>query len=132
MKKIRVPSEMVQAAVEATCYTSLGMDEHDKLIDKALEAAFLWLSEHPQVPTDEQAEKIWNEDVTWYRSCAKPVKQIIEAWQRRCFVQEEPEIPEEEIKDLLIPVGLNFSTTDGSNQRILEAYRRGLRKGVQK
>lgn len=116
MKRIKVPDGMLKAAIAA--------DSKDpKYI---LEAALLWASEHPQVPTDEQLDSL--------RKCFSRLdnrdRDLIINWQRRCFVQEEPEIPVE-IEDLIWidPTG---KCKELHNLQLSEAYRRGLRKGEQK
>jgi hypothetical protein len=86
----------------------------------AVETAIRWLAE--QVPTDEQARQIWKEDVTPYYEHYQPVQQIIAAWVRRMFSAPEPEVPEA-VKDLLWS---KASLLSCENQRILEAYRRGM------
>lgn len=150
MKRIRVPDGMLEAAIE-TKWPSDGTDSRrwaqqnaSEEMKQYLEAALLWLSEHPQVPTDEQVKEI-------AEACGVPIpddflvregiKKFGKEWQRRCFVEEEPEIPAE-IKDLLLD-GADFihgqQAADEANKQVIEAFRRGLthgsvalRKGEQK
>lgn len=73
-KRYIVPEGMAQAAVEATCSTRLGMDEHNELIDKALEAALRW--------QDEKLIKLANEasgtsiEQTAFRCAIQAVRQM--------------------------------------------------------
>ena len=123
MKRIRVPEGMIRCAVDATC--DFRGNHYEPAIRPALEAALLWLSEHPQVPTDEQLHEFYAGECEAGVSF-EFLQRFSDWWQRRCFVQEEPEIPEE-IKDLLCA----NATMDRKerNERILEAYRRGLTRG---
>ena len=140
MKRIRVPEEMIQVAdAEIRACSSISSSIPDRtiaIIQKiTIESVLRYISEHPQVPTDEQAKQLRDigKEVsgqydTQLHTAASAVAIAME-WQRRCFVQEEPEIPEE-IKDLLklsVPISL-----DEFMRRGLEIYRRGLRKGEQK
>ena len=137
MKRIRVPEEGLivaqEAAVNLTDDDCCGEPTRAQIATTAVESFLLWLSEHPQVPTDEQ----WNELLKEFPPCdflkTYGFAQIFEAWQRRCFVQEEPEIAEIDatIPDLLFDAPTNVVINE-ANRHIREAYRRGLRKGEQK
>lgn len=133
MKRIRVPEEMLKAALIASGLDDYCSDDQAE-IRKALEAALLWLSEHPQVPTDEQVEEC-RKLHRYEFDPMKPLsvyKAVAVEWQRRCFVQEEPQIPAE-IEDLLFTaIPGTEEDTVATNQAIVEAYRRGMRKGEQK
>lgn len=120
MKRIRVPEEMIRCAVDATC-DSRG-NHYESVIRPALEAAFLWLSEHPQVPTDEQHYEIVIDLLRRPGGCHPA--DICAEWQRRCFVQEEPEIPAE-IEDLLVEPDVSKWRGNELNEAVIEAYRRG-------
>lgn len=137
MKRIRVPEEFLSAVENALGANNKEWDwsgpgAQDECVRVACEAFAQALSEHPQVPTDEQAQELiesspycdledWPKHHAW----------CIEQWQRRCFVQEEPEIPKE-IEDLLVEPDVSKWRGDELNEAVFEAYRRGLRKGEQK
>ncbi len=130
-KRYVVPPEMLRAAGEwAKENETFGI----VAIQGTLEAAIRWLDE--QVPTDEQAQQIWKEDVTEYYEHYQPVQQIIAAWIRRMFAAPEPEVPE-------CLEGMFFSEADIEihlrkanakqlsehlNSYILQAYRMGESK----
>lgn len=126
MKRIIVPAEMLSAVDEKGCSCARCRSERAM----AAETILRYISEHPQVPTDEQfvrlsADSIGNPALGsgWFR-------RLSAEWQRRCFVQEEPEIPEE-IREL-VPPG-QMACGEGLKNLLYEAYRRGLRqKGEQK
>jgi hypothetical protein len=117
-KKIQVPEGMAKAASDATAAFSMCH------VMKCLEAAMLWLAEHPIVPTEEQALNMWMkkklpfEQWEWVRWGASE-------WQRRMFAAPEPEVPEA-IKDLLSEkVGGTLDGVPDADERVMEAYRRG-------
>lgn len=56
MKKIIVPEEMLQTAIKESSAQTTGQQN---FVRDGLEAALLWLSENPIVPSDEQASEIW-------------------------------------------------------------------------
>ena len=140
MKQIRVPHGMLNCAMKASMDAGLPIGPSTDL-SIVVEAVLRYISEHPQVPTDERFGKMvndlrsmnvlaWENETEWNRS-----KWLCEEWQRRCFVQEEPEIPAE-IEDLLwdgIPSVDPTQGVDGlHNTLLLAAYRRGLRKGEER
>ena len=138
MKRISVPDGMLKAALIASGLDDYCSDDQAE-IRKALEAALLWASEHPQVPTDEQLQAMREHLLPDMPKGAEHFTSndlfmgAVE-WQRRCFVQEEPEIPEE-LDDIMFPDLAPDSITARKselNDLILDAYRRGLRKGEQK
>jgi len=126
--RIVVPDGMLTAAMHA-----IGIPEQYKQthqVNKALEAALRWLSENPIVPTDEQVKAI-HHSATEAACTSKSILPFFAIeWQRRMFLAPEPEIPED-IRDLIYgdevaATGLvKGGTFDESNQRVLEAYRRG-------
>lgn len=100
-----------------------------------VEAVLRYISEHPQVPTLKQLREIETCAAHEPQGSTRWLSDIITEWQRRCFVQEEPEIPEE-IKDLLgmMDAYMDHDPDSPSYPRdlVFEAYRRGLRKGEKK
>lgn len=134
-KKIKVPEGMLKAFLG-------GREEPKERVvtewtpeRSGLEAALRWLSENPIVPTDEQLASMFKEFPEG-PSVIGP-KQIIELWQRRCFLAPESEVPDE-IKDMLwnesprecvIPKeeGAGLKARKLHNKEILEAYRRGYK-----
>lgn len=134
MKRIRVPEEFLSAVENALGANNKEWDwsgpgAQDECVRVACEAFAQALSEHPQVPTDEQAKALiesspycdledWPKHHAW----------CIEQWQRRCFVQEEPEIPAE-VAFLLKRAEMGDVPL---RELLLESYRQGLRKGEQK
>ena len=94
-RRVVVPDGMLKAAVP--CYLP-----DRQLVHSILEAALLWLSENPIVPTSEQLHSIIGKlpmamcDIVW----TERDRALIAEWQRRMFLAPEPEVPEE-IKDLL-------------------------------
>lgn len=137
--KIKIPDGMVKASVDKMMSrwedqndgyrnSSMGVEAEKQLqknLPVALEAALRWLSENPIVPTLEQTEECRH----LHRYEFDPLKplcvyqQVAVEWQRRMFLVPEPEIPEE-IKDLLWG---KESLLSGENERVIEAYNRGLR-----
>ena len=119
---INVPDGMYYAATKAF--------EPLSSISDALEAALRWLSENPIVPTSEQLYSTIGTlpvamcDIVW----TERDRAMIAEWQRRMFVDPEPEVPEE-IKDLIIEDAGNGATcrAEKSNERVIEAFRRGQR-----
>lgn len=130
MKKIKVPEGMIEAAHKASEFTDYEREKRTLrfapgIINTILEAALLWLTEHPIVPTMAQIEAIRCTghpcilDGAWYA----------QEWQRRMFLEPEPEVPEE-IKDMLLDAHAPdsehcFFKPSVYNERITEAYRRG-------
>lgn len=127
LKKYVVPEGMLKAAYE----TAWGESPKDTIVQTfkvALEAALLWLSENPIVPTDDFVEEAIREhsrtNIKW--ACAE--------WQCRMFLSPEPEMPEA-IKELL-PFPPNVVILDDNlynkikahlDRVAIEAYRRGQR-----
>jgi hypothetical protein len=95
----------------------------------AVEAALRWLSEHPVVPTMEQAVVLRDLDTSISAqygqtapTCAS-VSAVVTFWQSHMFLAPEPEVLEE-ISDLKLCGGSAY-THEQVNQRIAEAFRRG-------
>lgn len=87
-KRIVVPEEMLVAASDALAkmkYPALRIE----LAGVALEAALLWLSENPIVPTDEQADELWRHPkvLSIYEHYAKAMARD---WQRMMFLAPNP------------------------------------------
>jgi hypothetical protein len=126
-KKIVVPEGMLRATWNA-------MEEHMQThnfvgcvpgsmcsLTVGIEAALLWWSENPIVPTLEQAAELWRvtngtlKD-TW------PVSIAVE-WQRRMFLAPEPKMPDAVKQLLKESCGSGMSV----EALIVEAYNRGLK-----
>lgn len=130
--KIEIPEGMLDAARNATKSWEYCLE--------ALDAALLWLAENPIVPTDGQMQRLY-EDMSKINDGRLTHRAVVE-WQRRMFLEPNPEVPEA-IKDLLldenscIPLATNmpmpmqsFTYTIGDaerkhNAQVIEAYRRG-------
>lgn len=123
-KRIVVPEGMLRAANKA-CEKEMARLDPSKPIgyivadamcitDQVIEAALLWLSENPIVPTMQQA----NEMATLTPLGGSFAQFSATEWQRRMFLAPEPEVPEE-IADLLVGVHPDVAPI------ALEAYRRG-------
>ena len=139
-KKILVPEGMLKAAVEAVRVRSeFGfhfIDNKDELRSRrarivaqtqdTLEAALLWLSENPIVPTNEQTQGVCDSIFVGSEYLLDPRDAMVE-WQRRMFLAPEPEVPEE-IKELVdsfnVPIYKLFY-----KEGLKEAFRRGLKCG---
>lgn len=125
-RKIVIPEGMLDAAFRKA---KLSLDTSDARtqngIELAVEAALKWLGENPIVPTEEQHRKIiadWNSE---YR-VARGYVDFVGEWQRRMFIAPDPD---EEIKDLLFSANLaDSSTIEIANNKLRDAYRRGLKK----
>lgn len=138
--KIKVPEGMLTAGNNAVmsqiccpCSTCVGNRE------SILEAALLWLSKNPIVPTYEQIEsllKICVQNVPGKNGMTLYQKEFCKEWQRIMFLSPDPEVPEE-IKDLLYceqdRIGIHGDPVHASkliwesDRRAIEAYHRGQR-----
>ena len=85
-----------------------------------------WIAENPIVPTEKQTTEILNTAYAEVSGSQKQFKWAVREFQRRMFLKREPEVPEN-IKDLLFDS--EAGRDDGSQDRIIEAYRRGLKDG---
>ena len=103
MKKIIVPDGMLKAMNSA-------FDNGRRTTSLLGEAALLWLSENPVVPTHDQFDAMRG---TYRDICAE--------WQRRMFLAPEPEVPEE-VKDLLWDG--QTGEDEEHNRKIIEAFNR--------
>jgi hypothetical protein len=116
MKKVKIPEGMKKAAGSAI----KDIDPKCFLVYPALEAALLWLSDNPIVPTHSQVQDIASSNVYHTHDIAK----WIEEWQRRMFLDPEPE---PELKDLLFDANPfpNTGAKHRHDESVREAYRRG-------
>ena len=135
-KKILVPEGMLKAAVEAVRDRSeFGfhfIDNKDELRSRrarivaqtqdTLEAALLWLSENPIVPTNEQTQGVCDSIFVGSENLLDPRDAMVE-WQRRMFLAPEPEVPEE-INDLRLG-GQTTMSMGRMDWLLTEAFRRG-------
>ena len=111
--KIVVPEGMLKASVETMVdnpvdYTGIRNLKKDitKSVSIGLEAALRWLSENPQVPTDEQIDEM----IDSYSDIAGTpgaTKRLIAEWQRRMFFAQESEVPEK-VNGNLIGYGVGY------------------------
>lgn len=95
-KKIVVPDGMLNAANERLDIWSGGpnsrvycVEDRANVARVTLEAALLWLSEHPIVPTPDQMESMAQSLNSPWSICYIP---FIAEWQRRMFLAPEPSI----------------------------------------
>lgn len=119
-KRIVVPEGMLKVALDSWSVSGRVQLHPNTIasIGASLEAALLWLSENPIVPTEEQW-KAMNNERQWPDSVGRR-QWLVAEWQRRMFLAPEPEVPEE-IADLLVGVHPDVAPI------ALEAYRRGQR-----
>ena len=120
--KIVVPEGMLKVACDEIC--ELGDGSGRQVTAKVLEAALRWLSENPQVPTDEQWASVC-EDTPGTR-----IDSCIAEWQRRMFLAPEPKIVDfENVKRHIFSqdgrVGDGPMVLASDYDALLEAYRRG-------
>jgi hypothetical protein len=88
-ENIKVPDDMLMAALDAAGQTVKGCPWQE-IATKAVEAAIRWLSENPIVPTEEQAQKVWD-----YSPRGAFFRQnFLTEWQRQMFNAPDPEVPE--------------------------------------
>ena len=135
-RKIVVPGDMLAAAYSAN-------EVKLETVQQVLEAALLWLSENPIMPTPEECrDMIYRFGLQGERSphddrpriSPTQAHNLIVNWQRRMFLAPQPEIPEA-VRDLLYPdftsamdivSDVKPTRTEARYQQsILEAYRRG-------
>jgi hypothetical protein len=136
-RKIVVPFGMLAAAVDAMNEPSGTKFRSTKQwASIGLEAALRWMAENPIVPTDEQKIQMLNhlspsgvdkwDHIMWEEFiCASAVE-----WQRQMFLAPQSEGPEA-IRDLLVhndDQTLRCTIFD-ANERLREAYRRGIKAG---
>ena len=132
MAKYKVPEAMIHAAMAPTGWHLDRYPAHTGgfcegvSVRDILEAALAWLAENPIVPTHKQ----WTDMVTesWLKTEDKgpDAHYLVVEWQRHMFKSPETEVPEE-IKDLLLPdIESGFFKPEVLNQRLEEAFKRGL------
>ena len=90
--KIVVPKGMLEAAASATF-----LNEENGL-EKVIEAALRWLSEHPIMPSTEQLLRMSRQYIDAKRSEIDEemilfIKHLVCAWQCRMFLAPKPEVP---------------------------------------
>jgi hypothetical protein len=124
MSEIKVPEGMLKAALGSvndrrTVHCPLcSLNE----LEGILKSAIQWLSENPIAPTNKQAEslhKFWRE---YDGNTVASIDATVTEWQRRMFLEPEPEIPEA-VRDLFVSEK-NDSARD-FNRRITVAYKLG-------
>lgn len=119
MSKIVVPDGMYLAAMK---HQDSGIQ-----CSASLEAALLWLSENPVVPTLDQAISVAS-SIEPGRSADSLSVQCYAEWQRRMFLAPDPDDP---IKDILYDesqvdhCGQVAVRPSRLNECLREAYRRG-------
>ena len=134
-KKIVVPEGMLRAVEDTImsdsrpgfCNMDLSIpSERHEFISVFLESALLWLVENPILPTSKDLVNFKQVSTFHLFDELEKFRWIIAEWQRRSFLEPEPESPKE-VNDLLEPndaptTGLH---RDAINERIIEAFRRG-------
>lgn len=161
MTKYKIPDGMVKEALneffKAASLNGLSapLTDGQRLL-YALEAALRWMAENPIVPTDEQALALYHfaykypgKNYGKYPSTYEGYAQCItEEWQRRMFLESEPEVPEEikEVADEMLRNALGeqaerLALIDGSQRdlggwgrkaiirHLSKVYEAGLQKG---
>jgi hypothetical protein len=120
-EKIVVPQGMLEAA----CH-SFGVVPSIDRLEKAIEAALLWLSENPIVPTEDEAQYMYDGKNGLGHSAT--IQYCMTQWQRRMFLAPEPKVPEEITKltnELLALIPQDSLIRNDIRAAIHEAYRRG-------
>lgn len=141
MKRIRVPEFLVSAVmskslVVAAC-NGKAVEISEPVAREVARRICESLSEHPQVPTPAQYTKL-RSDLEDEHGMVPMFPEMFAEWQRRCFVQEEPEISATAKTIGQRIMGVTFSSADADyliNEVILATnpgYVRALRKGEQK
>lgn len=100
-EKIKVPEGMIEAAHKASEFTDYEREKRTLrfapgIINTILEAALVWLTEHPIVPTDEQMNTAYFEVYKCRLSEAsdrEKVAKFVADLQRHIFDAPEPEVP---------------------------------------
>jgi hypothetical protein len=113
------------------CWTSYDGDERNKhftCMEAGVKAVLRFLAENPIVPTEEQVERIHNEEPVDAGSPTNvwQIRNYIKVWQWRMFLAPEPQVPKE-IEDLLCAKSDTFNKH--FDDRIIEAFRRGQKAG---
>lgn len=136
MKSVVVPEGMLEAARTSILKRAGQALSFDQMTYLNVEAALQWLADNPIVPTNEQANNLWEialcvDDIK--NETDHAAKNLAMAWQRVMFLAPEPIMPKE-LHDLTWrnsngpagKVSLSFKEMD---DRILEAFRRGQKSG---
>jgi len=102
--------------------------EGEKIYDPIGLAVIEWFSENPIVPTDKQAEELLMSQL--FTPLSKRMSPTLDAvrgvaieWQKRMFLNLQPELPEE-VKELLPCEGSAY-THENMKDRIVAAYELG-------
>lgn len=123
-RKILVPEGMLTAACTANHVGGIGGS--GPLVN-VLEAALLWLSENPIVPSDEQINSLF--EAHKYGVSRDAWKFYFSEWQRRMFLAPEPEVPAE-IKGLIDGMdSMAKYEREWATKVALEAFRLGKKSG---
>lgn len=117
-RKIVVPEGMLKAACNAYSVEPKLRSRSDTVF--VLEAALLWLSENPIVPT-----AAWSDSTIrgWDVLTEQSLIAAILEWQRRMFLAPDMKVPRE-ILDLHVS-DTEMGWDSPINKRIIEAFRRG-------
>lgn len=126
-RKIVVPEGMLEAVRKALCagwfsgVLNLSANAPGTVYrmhsQVALDAALLWLSENPPLPTEAQCNEMW-------RAADNNGDRYCQEWVRRMFLAPEPEVPQE-IKDLQRICRFGDEANAEIRTVIAEAFRRG-------
>lgn len=115
MTKIKVPITMhIAARPQIARVDSV---DYGTAFVEGMRFACCYITENPIVPTYAQIKRMHAESVNGMNDV-----ELCEEWQRRMFLEPEPEVPEE-IKELMAHWSGRF------NETILEAFRRGQKAG---
>lgn len=131
-KKVTVPDGMLRAAMKAFAAWQ-GHPEYEFYAEghvrNTVEAALEWLSEHPILPIDEWVEAAY--DGMSGKGHVQTIVKIMDEWQRRMFIARHlmASSPPGPIDDLLYTAACLPKDTAEVDQRIGEAYARGLKRG---
>lgn len=128
-RKYVVPEGMVNAAIESAMGTA-GMSLRSGT-ESILAGALKWLAENPITPTNEEfirlsKDLLTPEDAKNGNIVSASV--LMAEWQRRMFLEPEPEIPDE-VDDLIWDMDTPRSSMQDArhNRQIVEAFKRGLK-----
>lgn len=129
-KKIVVPEGMLKSAIEASLQrdpiTGIPVLSRgfNATIISAIEAALLWIAEHPIVPNHTQTIYLCKSYEGAGSDYCQSIRDVACSWQEIMFFAPEPEVPKE-MKDLLVNPVVGMVNGMHINDRILEAFRRG-------
>lgn len=132
MKKIKVPEGMLEVAVDRWIaqFFAEGRSYAETLMQMILEAALLWLTEHPIVPTEEQALSMADSKRSFYGhfKTHEWVRWGASEWQRCMFDEPEPEVPEA-VNDL-VQKHFGSNPADCVKNLARDCYRRGQKSVI--